>query len=158
MSLSKLSADDEYLALSYVWGQAVASVTTEENLGARSTPGGLRQVIQESCRTLRDAVKLTSGMGIQYVWIDQLCVIRGDEDLLHRTLRAMGDIYHHAIATIIAADGADANAGLFGVQDSPRRPQQYPVVLGRGRSSMALIKSPRTIYLDDTTYLRRAWT
>ena len=158
MKLSKLSADDEYLALSYVWGQTVASVSTEENLRARSTPGGLRQVVEKSSRTVQDAANLTSGMGIRYLWIDQLCVIRGDDNLLHRTLRAMGDIYHHAIATIVAADGSDANSGLSGVRGGPRRPQSYPVILESGRSRMALIKSPRTKYLDDSTYLRRAWT
>ena len=158
MKLCKLPEDAEYLALSYVWGQATAFVTTEGNREARSTPGGLRDIIKMSSCTIRDAVKLTSGMGLRYVWIDQLCVVRGNGDLLYRTLRAMGDIYHHATATIVAADGSDASAGLSGVNPGTRDDRLRSAIIGSGQNKMALLESPRTIYLDESTYLTRAWT
>lgn len=163
MKLSKLSSEAEYLALSYVWGQTPASVTTRDNLEARSnSPGSLRDVIEISSRVVRDAVELAKGVGVRYLWIDQLCVVRGEEgdgsDLLERTLRAMGDIYHHAAATIVAADGADANAGLVGVRAGSRELEQHLIFLGSGKERFGLMKMPRTIYLDDTTYMTRAWT
>ena len=158
MKLAKLPDDAEYLALSYVWGQTPALVTTEENKEVRSTPGGLRDILERSPSTVRDAVKLTGGMKMRYLWIDQLCVIRGDDDLLSQTLRAMGSIYHHATATIVAADGSDANAGLSGVNPGTRNRWQHHAILGSGRDAIALIETPRTILLDGTTYLRRAWT
>ncbi|CAM1500392.1 Fc.00g095540.m01.CDS01 [Cosmosporella sp. VM-42] len=158
MKLCKLPRDAGYLALSYVWGTATAFLTTKGNLDTRSSRGGLQHVIQISSRAVQDAVKLTRDMGQQYIWIDQLCVIRGDDGLLNQTLRAMGAIYHHATATIVAAGGSDANAGLPGVQSGSRDLDHLTVFIGSGRRRFALIRRPRTIYLDGTTYLKRAWT
>jgi hypothetical protein len=52
---------------------------------------------------IQDAVKITRKLGIQYLWLDALCIIQGDT--LDKTLEinGMGAIYKNATVTIAAA-------------------------------------------------------
>ncbi|KAK0651551.1 hypothetical protein B0T16DRAFT_323690 [Cercophora newfieldiana] len=62
----------EYLALSYCWGQTPTATTTTANLGSRLQ--GISW--DELPATLRDALLSTYFLGIEYLWIDALCILQ----------------------------------------------------------------------------------
>ncbi|OOO08078.1 Heterokaryon incompatibility [Aspergillus oryzae] len=62
-------------------------------------------------------------MGIQYLWVDRLCII---QDHVHEKgiqINAMGTIYTNSYVTLVGLEGHDANHGLPGVfeEEPPRR-------------------------------------
>lgn len=53
-------------------------------------------------------------VGLRYVWVDCLCLVQDDGDDMADGIAKMDLVYRGARATIIAATGTDANAGLLG--------------------------------------------
>ncbi|KAH7329696.1 heterokaryon incompatibility protein-domain-containing protein [Stachybotrys elegans] len=121
----------EYAALSYVWGDAGRNAlnlreNNVEELSKRIPAGRL-------ARTVSDAIKVTRGLGLRYIWVDSLCIIQQDplgrsrnqEELEARQsqLDQMGSIFGHAKVVIVAAGGDDAGSGLAGVSQF-RKPVQ----------------------------------
>jgi heterokaryon incompatibility protein (HET) len=85
------------------------SFTTTSDLASRCELNILRGIIAKSVLVIQDAVRLISGTTSRFLWVDQLCIVRGDEESFSNALRRMNLIYSHAIVTIIAATGSDAN-------------------------------------------------
>ncbi|KAK8035753.1 hypothetical protein PG991_001826 [Apiospora marii] len=124
----------EYAALSYVWGEA-GSRTLHlreqdiEALGRWTSPDRLG-------KTVKDAMEVTKRLGMRYLWVDSLCVVQGDRRGERASPRQksqitqMDSIYGHASVTIVAAAGADANAGLTGVSSPREAPQVAREVKG----------------------------
>jgi hypothetical protein len=64
--------------------------------------------------TLKDAILLAKKLGIDYLWVDALCIIQtGDDgkDWAEQAFR-MTDIYERGLLNISALDGRDSTAGL----------------------------------------------
>jgi Heterokaryon incompatibility protein (HET) len=57
--------------------------------------------------TFRDAVLVTQTLGVQYLWIDSLCIIQGDMADLAQELSMMGDVYANSYVSITGAIIAD---------------------------------------------------
>lgn len=73
--------------------------------------------------TIREAMMACAKMGIQYLWVDRLCII---QDHVHEKgiqINAMGTIYTNSYVTLVGLEGHDANHGLPGVfeEEPPRR-------------------------------------
>lgn len=113
----KNCSDVQYSALSYVWGNAEVTKATSENIQDLQTPGSLSPQSQVAVipRTVRDAMNITAGLGLRYLWVDCLCIIQDDPEILSY-LGAMSAIYSSAYITLIAADGKDANYGITGTK------------------------------------------
>jgi hypothetical protein len=80
------------------------------------TPNSLKQKICIIPNTIRDAIEVAKGAGVKYLWVDQLCIMQsGNNTDKKGNIERMDCIYDHALFTIVAADGLDANAGLKGV-------------------------------------------
>ncbi|KAF2189860.1 HET-domain-containing protein [Zopfia rhizophila CBS 207.26] len=64
-------------------------------------------------RTFRDAVQVTRELGIQYLWIDSLCIIQwNQEDWKHEATRMEG-VFASAYCTIAATSAVDSEAGFL---------------------------------------------
>lgn len=111
------SLAEEYVALSYVWGNA-APLLTRSTLAKYTSLHGLRGSIIP--RTIMDAARVVYAIGKRYLWVDSLCIIQDDESDKQQQLPIMDSIYSHADLLIIAATGDDASAGLPGVWGTPR--------------------------------------
>jgi len=72
---SQLDEASSYIALSHCWGKENLITTT------RATESTRREAIQlkELSNTFRDAVEMTRCLGLQYIWIDSLCIIQQDQ-------------------------------------------------------------------------------
>lgn len=55
----------------------------------------------------------TRGLGIDYFWVDSLCIVQDDKDDWAAEAARMGDVYASAILTISTLFGTDCNDGLF---------------------------------------------
>jgi hypothetical protein len=64
-------------------------------------------------QTFKDAIKITATLGIQYLWIDSLCIIQDSEQDWTEQAALMGDIYHNSWCNIAATAALDARDGCF---------------------------------------------
>lgn len=98
-----------FCALSYCRGRTKALVTTKASLASH-----LREIPVEALpKTPKEAIHAARQLGLQYIWIDSLCIIQDDEKDWAREVEAMGDIYYNARLVLCAADADDCDDGLF---------------------------------------------
>ncbi|KAI0535944.1 heterokaryon incompatibility protein-domain-containing protein [Xylaria digitata] len=100
----------------------------------------------------RDAFKVCSQLGVDYLWVDRICIIQDDSSTKSIQLEAMGRIYSMASFTIVSREPASVRQGLHGVSQ-PRIPQ-LNIPLG----DMLLVPSGGRISMLDSTWFTRGWT
>jgi hypothetical protein len=88
--------------------------TTDENINARQ----IGFDVSKLPKTFRDAVRVAQNLGIQYLWIDSLCIIQWNEEDWKSEAKRMQDVYAGAYCTIAATSADDSNAGFL--QRTPR--------------------------------------
>ncbi|CAI9636429.1 unnamed protein product [Alternaria burnsii] len=104
-----------YTALSHRWGNDPPReddpryCTTDANIDARLT--GFR--LSELPKTFQDAVRVARELGIEYLWIDSLCIIQWNEKDWKREAGRMEDVFASAYCTIAATSAVDSNAGFL---------------------------------------------
>jgi hypothetical protein len=99
-----------YVALSYSWGPNPQHlILTAQNITT------LCECIPDDTLhpTFRNAVEITRKLGMDYLWIDSLCIIQRDVNDWLRHLPIMGSIYQNCTMNVAAAIGFDASAGCF---------------------------------------------
>ena len=157
MKLKKISWEEKYFTLSYVWGKDNVNFRARKgNWELLHTAGGISQVLHQIPWTVRDAINLVSAVGERHLWVDAICIVQDDHVSKQAAIESMALIYSKAFVTIIAASGPDANAGLPGIRRGTRT-----------LVSAIKIKPDLTLMLDQTgleqdrtdeTYWTRAWT
>jgi Heterokaryon incompatibility protein (HET) len=98
-----------YATLSYCWG-------TTGNLKSTTTTVGLHRSgikIDALPKTVRDAVAVTQHLGLQYLWVDALCIIQDDPQDWDREAQSMARVYANAYVNISALGAADTSQGCF---------------------------------------------
>lgn len=98
-----------YICLSHCWGREQIITTTRSTLKARAA--GIR--MEDLSRTFQDAVVLTRRLGVQYIWIDSLCIVQDDLEDWKVESAKMCDVYSRAYLTISATHSRDGRGGLF---------------------------------------------
>lgn len=116
--LGKEIVAEKYIALSHRWGELPPNrvpehCTTMANISSR------RRVftIDELPLTFRDAVEVARCLKVQYLWIDSLCIIQGEEeeakaDWKHES-RRMEHVYASAYFALAATSAVDSNSGFL---------------------------------------------
>ncbi|KAH0562300.1 hypothetical protein GP486_003007 [Trichoglossum hirsutum] len=148
----------QYVSLSYCWGSAVALTTTKETYNARCEGIEFSTVP----KTIRDAIVITRRLGIQYLWVDAICIIQDDDGDWQREAAQMGLIYRNALFTISATEALDASVGCF-TKYAPMLMQ--PVKLdyhshdGKRKGQMFIRPQPATVAdsLDRSPVNSRGW-
>lgn len=100
-----------YCALSHCWGAVDKQPlsTTRENLQQH-----LKGIsLEELPKSFQDTVMLAKGIGIEFVWIDSLCIVQNDNLDWHSAATDMGIIYSNAALVIAAAGSRNSTEGLF---------------------------------------------
>ena len=109
LHVSSPGETSEYIALSYCWGGDQTTKTTVANLSPRIKEIALSDLPQ----SLKDAVTVTRGLGIQYLWVDSLCIVQDDYVSKAKDISNMGSIYSGACLTISAASAAASDEGFL---------------------------------------------
>ncbi|KAK5296149.1 hypothetical protein LTR55_000654 [Exophiala xenobiotica] len=74
-------------------------------------------------RSIQDAIAVTKGIGLRYLWVDRFCIDQRNPDEKHYQIQNMDTVYSGAEITIVAAAGLDEDYGLPGVELTTRAPQ-----------------------------------
>ena len=95
----------------------------------RSNIGDLHREIpyEDVPHTFLDAIWLTRQLGIDYIWIDSLCIIQDDPDDWRSESVKMRDVYGNSYLNIAASHAANASSGLFTSTDMPQRYPAYSI-------------------------------
>ncbi|KAK0100158.1 hypothetical protein ONS95_008497 [Cadophora gregata] len=110
-----------FIALSYRWG----TVPPHEHLVTNSKvssdhheaiPGPLPQ-------TLADAVEITRGLGIRYLWIDALCIVQGVDGDFAQEADRMDTVFSSAYCVIAATSADGSSSGFLNRSQSRDIPQ-----------------------------------
>ncbi|KAH6864737.1 heterokaryon incompatibility protein-domain-containing protein [Alternaria rosae] len=102
-----------YATLSHCWGDPRNRPLSTTD---RTLPHRQRGIEFEALpKTFRDAVQVCREIGIEYIWIDSLCIIQEQETQEDWAKEAptMGQVYGNSILTISAAAAADSTQGCF---------------------------------------------
>jgi hypothetical protein len=104
-------------ALSYCWGEEQPSATLNSNLSTYLLNGIDTSLLPQ---TIQDAVTVTRRLGIQYLWVDSLCIIQDSDDDKAHEIGRMSQIYSNAYVTISASSSAKCTTG-FPENSGPER-------------------------------------
>ncbi|KAI1749902.1 heterokaryon incompatibility protein-domain-containing protein [Xylaria castorea] len=99
-----------FAALSYCWGGEQPMKCLSSNIVSYGTA----IPFEKQPPTIKDAVKVCQGMGLQYLWIDALCIIQDDPNDKSVEIAKMISIYGSATVTIAAARSSSATGGFLG--------------------------------------------
>lgn len=141
--------EDNYIALSHCWGKNTIFKTTNATFQQSQRGIGFEMLPQ----TFKDAVAITRGLGISYLWIDSLCIIQDEATDWIKESTRMKDYYRNSFLTISALSSTDSHHGIL----CPRiAPQEV-----RLTSSSNLFIRPRTPNLreifTEAPLNKRAW-
>ena len=165
-------AELTFVALSYVWGSSPSVKLSNANRPNMQKPAALSGI--PIPKTIADSMRLVGQLGLQYLWVDALCIIQDDAKDQSYQIGKMASVYHSAYLTLVAASGEDSSAGLVGFESSIRSCDQHEVVVlqpsehNNGLSVMNTLKScPRHCEewytrgqedVDFSKWSKRAWT
>ncbi|KAF2012898.1 HET-domain-containing protein [Aaosphaeria arxii CBS 175.79] len=147
-----------YAALSYVWGAAIHFSALTSNIAALEKGGSLEdpEFKDKIPLTIRDAITVAKEVGIEYLWVDNLCIIQNDDKLKTATIKAMDLVYSAADLVIVTAGSDNAHAGIAGLHPGTREYRQPIEEIAPG-FRLAF----RTRWADSVegrSYNKRGWT
>lgn len=102
----------KYVALSHCWGSRdkwPRCLTTSANYEQQLSHIPWDTIPQ----TFRDTAIFARKLGLEYIWIDSMCIIQGDERDWQRESTKMYSVYSNAYITFAAAAAHDSHDGLF---------------------------------------------
>ncbi|PVH79662.1 HET-domain-containing protein [Cadophora sp. DSE1049] len=133
-----------YATLSHCWGTSQPITTSRATLQERYNGISWSSLP----RVFKDAISLTRNLGIEYLWIDSLCIIQGDELDWIRESSNMVAIYSDSYLNIAATSSPGSDGSLFGTrwttpiayetdpEDLPKRPvKSYTIPLTSSSST-----------------------
>ncbi|KZL69610.1 heterokaryon incompatibility protein [Colletotrichum incanum] len=119
--LHLLESEDErgvYVCLSYTWGPRNNDVTAPDNLKANLNEIPYDQLPQ----TYKDAVTVAMAFGVEFLWIDGLCIIQGDKNALDWKEQSsrMVDIHGTALLVFTATNCTGVEDGFLSAAQPSR--------------------------------------
>ncbi|KAF1928448.1 HET-domain-containing protein [Didymella exigua CBS 183.55] len=164
MAIVRAQRACQYVALSYCWGSSSTVLLKRDNIESFAVARSLSNITLPN--TITDAVTVTRGLGIRYLWVDALCIVQDDTALLLKQIPQMAHIYEQSVCTIIAAAAENADGGLAGVRSGTRTINSITIRLP-GMNLVTAAEDPelpgnnsleRRMDLMDYRWRSRAWT
>jgi hypothetical protein len=110
-----------YAALSHPWGDSIRhppySTLAKDEEGK---PRGVERFLEEGVpyddmpQTFRDAVDVTRRLNLDYIWIDSLCIVQGDDGDFAFESRRMQHVYSGAYVVLAATRATGQTDGFLG--------------------------------------------
>jgi hypothetical protein len=154
----KGSVYSPYAALSYVWGNRKNLTHTKANSKLLQQRNALSRLPIPA--TIEDAIFVTKGMGLRYLWVDSLCIIQNSTHK-YSQIKQMASIYANATFTIVDGIGRTCEAGLPGVRRNTRIPRQEKICI-QGTHFVTVIESSDPVAkfgrLRQSAWWSRGWT
>ena len=152
--------EGSYLALSYCWGSDQPYVLTTKNVEVLTIGLDTSMLPQ----TILDAIKVTTNLGIKYLWVDALCIMQDSAEEaarhdMNQELAKMDQVYKNAIMTIVAACVPSVKGGFL--QDRPGSKQScFDIPCRLSPQQFFVVHIQEHNMVDDTKepINSRAWT
>ncbi|KAF2451298.1 HET-domain-containing protein [Karstenula rhodostoma CBS 690.94] len=164
LSLHESSSDElgEYTALSYCWGGPQELCLTTQNLESfKETALEITQLP----RTLADAALVTNALGLQFLWVDALCIIQDSAADKAVEIERMCAIYENSVVTIAASTSDSVQNGFLNPNvsyntNSASCTVPIPIQNVRGEEEWTNLtfSSTRTQHTDVFPINKRGWT
>lgn len=109
----------------------------------------------EMPKTFRDAVTITRDLGVQYLWIDSICIIQGPEGDFSSEAKRMEDVFSQAYCVLAASSASGQHDGFI----KPRLERRYVPVKRYGKSSIYISEFVDDFgqYVLQSRLNRRGW-
>ncbi|ROW10439.1 hypothetical protein VMCG_01821 [Cytospora schulzeri] len=126
----------KYFALSHPWGSPPHFCTFNTNIQEH------KQAIEfnKLPRTFQHAVIATRGLGVQYLWIDSLCIVQGRDGDFQREAKRMEDVFSQADCILAASSATGQGDGFL----HPRQTRNYLTLQQPSRPPVYVCE-----YIDD---------
>ncbi|KAK3360343.1 heterokaryon incompatibility protein-domain-containing protein [Lasiosphaeria hispida] len=143
---------EDYLALSHCWGV----LTEKEKNRFCTTRKNHRDRLQgfsydELPKTFQHAIQVTRALQKQYLWIDALCIIQGNDGDWGTQAKTMADIFACAYCTIAASSARGWGDGFLSPQTGP------PDIGALITPSILTCKCDFNKDVDEGALMERAW-
>jgi len=132
----------QWAALSHCWGSSRQGITTAANIEDRKK----KLELADLPILYTDAIKIVRKLGIQYVWIDSLCIIQDSNPDWSSESSKMDAYYNGAYLNISPSAASDSTMGIFSTANQHRA--EY-------RSLAKLPCSSQTKHISGFLHLRR---
>jgi hypothetical protein len=162
ISITSPTEPVRYTALSYCWGTCGQPMTTRANLAVRKR--GFSPSILP--KTLQDAILFTQQLGLNYVWIDSLCIVQDDPDEWAAEAARMGELYSSAYVVLAATQSSSVAEGFLHPRETP-----VSILSSSGHQPVITVQARRLnnhdcsgyihhrhMYLDHLPLSHRGWS
>lgn len=102
-----------YATLSYCWGGYTDCRTLKSNLDQHCT----EMHYEKLPKMFQQAVTVTRGLGIQYLWIDALCIVQDDAEDWKFEASRMADVYWNGVCRLAITNCQNPTEGFFPPKD-----------------------------------------
>ncbi|KAL1874779.1 hypothetical protein VTK73DRAFT_198 [Phialemonium thermophilum] len=106
-----------FAALSYRWGTSKPCRTTTAT--KEQHQAGIRLV--DLPKTFQDAVFVCKQLGVEYIWIDALCIVQDSTEDWKRESLKMGDVYRGALIVLAVHNATDTTQGFLDGSLKPKK-------------------------------------
>lgn len=101
------------MTLSHCWGKKPTFKLTKNS--QPDLEGGI--LISRLPKTYADAVMIAIMLGVDYIWIDSLCIIQDSKEDWAKEAGQMSMVYQNSFCNIAALDAEDSHSGIFAARD-----------------------------------------
>lgn len=150
----------KYAALSHCWGGHQPITTTLNNIENHRSAIPLPSMP----KTFQDAILVTQQLGINYIWVDSLCIIQDSASDWANEAARMASVYSGALFTIAAVWGSNGTCGCFHDRLPPltitiheKRKIGTHITNATGHMYLRPVPEPRR-YVGEAILNTRAWT
>lgn len=149
---SEVDGYAKYATLSHCWGRQKFTKLMLNNLEQFQ----VHIPLEGLSKTFKDAIHTTRFLGLQYLWIDSLCILQDDEDDWIRESASMSGVYGGATINIAASGAVDGSLGFFFDRHASWRCQIRRMFDGKD-SLFDCIPSRYHYSLNDAPLATRGW-
>ncbi|CAN8097963.1 unnamed protein product [Discula destructiva] len=107
----------KYIALSHPWGKGPYFCTTVDNAAKHLDSIGFDQLPA----TFQHAVVTTRELGLEYLWIDSICIIQGKNGDFYQEAKRMEEVFSSAFCVLAASSAHGQHDGFLNPRDQDHR-------------------------------------
>ncbi|RDW64597.1 hypothetical protein BP6252_10248 [Coleophoma cylindrospora] len=145
-----------YIALSYCWGEAQYNPLQTKESNYKQHQEGIP--FNSLSLTIQDAIQATRQFGVQYLWVDAICIIQDSNSDKDAQIGQMRAIFENAFITILAATAVNASEGFLAMPKPKPIQFKIPYFCPNGEVGTLYCVKAEHKKLKDQPINRRAWT
>ncbi|KAK9794416.1 hypothetical protein SCARD494_05486 [Seiridium cardinale] len=116
---TRTSLKEKYIAPSHCWGKLRED---QKFCAEKANMVQIKHHIDYTRlpKTFKDAVRCTRELGVQYLWIDSICIVQDDKKDWQAESQKMETVFSSAYCTIAASSSQSSIDGIFKADRKPR--------------------------------------